>query len=60
MDSAQRCRDQAAKCLWLMKLAPNEDEAEVLKNMSQSWLRLAGQIDRYQALMREKRRIARK
>ena len=40
-----------------MKLAPNENEAEVLKNLSQSWLRLAGQIDRYQALMREQRCI---
>jgi hypothetical protein len=43
-----------------MKLAPNEAEAEVLKNLSQSWSRLAGQIDRYQALMREQRRIAHK
>jgi hypothetical protein len=43
-----------------MKLAPNEDEAEVLKNLSQSWSRLAGQLDRYQALMREQRRITRK
>ena len=60
MDSTQYCRDQAAKCLRLMKLAPNEDEAEVLKNLSQSWSRLAGQIDRYQALMREQRCIVQK
>jgi hypothetical protein len=43
-----------------MKLASNEDEAGVLKNLSQSWSRLAGQLDRYQALMREQRRIAQK
>jgi hypothetical protein len=41
-------------------LAPNEDEAEVLKNLSQSWSRLAGQIDRYHALMREQRCIVQK
>src|SRR6202021_3872154 len=60
MDSAQHCKNQAAECHRLMKLAPNEDEAEVLKNLSQSWSRLAGQLDRYQALMREKPRTAQK
>jgi hypothetical protein len=55
MDSAQHCQNQAAECHRLMKLAPNENEAEVLKNLSQSWSRVAGQIDRYQALMREQR-----
>jgi len=34
-----------------------KDEPEILKNLSQSWSRLAGQIDRYNALMREQRRI---
>ncbi|SHL60113.1 hypothetical protein SAMN05444159_6334 [Bradyrhizobium lablabi] len=57
MDSAQHCQNQAAECLRLMKLSQNKDEAEILKNLSQSWSRLAGQIDRYQALMREQRRI---
>jgi hypothetical protein len=60
MDSAQHCKNQAAECPRLMKLASNEDEAEVLKNLSQSWSRLAGQIDRYQALMREQRCIVQK
>jgi hypothetical protein len=60
MDSAQHCRDQSAECLRLSKLAPSEAEAEVLKNLSQSWSRLAGQIDRYQALMREQRCIVQK
>ncbi len=57
MDSAQHCRDRAAECLRLMKLAQSKDEAEILKNLSQSWARLAGQIDRYHALMRGQRRI---
>jgi hypothetical protein len=60
MDSAQHCQNQAAECVRLMKLAQSKDEAEILKNLSQSWSRLAGQIDRYNALMREQRRIVRK
>jgi len=60
MDSAQHCQDQAAECLRLMKSMQNKDEAEVLKNLSCSWSRLAGQIDRYNALVREQSRIARK
>jgi hypothetical protein len=60
MDDAQRCRDQAAECLRLVKLAQSKHEAEVLRNISSSWLRLAGQIDRYNALVRERGRIIRK
>jgi hypothetical protein len=56
MDSAQHCRDQSTECLRLMKLAQSEAEAEVLRNLSSSWARLAGQIDRYNALMREQGR----
>ncbi len=59
MDSTQHCRDQAAECLRLMKSLQNEAEAEVLRNLSQSWSRLAGQIDRYNALMRDQDRAAR-
>jgi hypothetical protein len=59
MDSAQHCKDQAAECLRLAKLAQSKNEAEVLRNLSSSWSRLAGQIDRYNALVREERRIAR-
>ena len=60
MDSAQRCRDQAAECLRLVKLAQSKHEAEVLRNISSSWTRLAGQIDRYNALVREQGRTIRK
>jgi hypothetical protein len=58
MDSAQHCLDQATECLRLMKLAQSKDQAEVLKNLSSSWSRLAGQIDRYNALVREQGRVA--
>jgi hypothetical protein len=60
MDSAQHCRDQAAECLRLVKLAQSKDQAEVLRYITSSWSRLAGQIDRYNALVREQGRIVRK
>jgi hypothetical protein len=55
MDSAQHCLDQSAECRRLMKLAQTEVEARVLKNLSQSWSRLAGQIERYNELVRNRR-----
>lgn len=33
--------------------APLESEARVLRDISHSWTRLAGQIDRYQTMVRE-------
>ena len=56
MYSAQQCRDQSAECLRLMRLAHSDAEARVLRNLWISWSRLAGQIDRYNALVREQRR----
>jgi hypothetical protein len=56
MDSPQHCRDQADECVRLMSKAPTEAQTQVLKNLSQSWSRLAGQIDRYNALVREQSR----
>jgi hypothetical protein len=55
MDSAQHCLDQSAECRRLIKLAQSEVEAQVLKNLSQSWSRLAGQINRYNELVRNRR-----
>src|ERR1700724_4073404 len=60
MDSTQHCRDQSAECLRLIQSVQSEAEAEVLRNLSQSWSRLAGQIDRYSALMRDQDRAARR
>ena len=56
MHTVQHCRDQAAECLRLMRLAQSEGEVAVLKYLSQSWSRLAGQTDRYNALRREQGR----
>jgi hypothetical protein len=57
MISAKHCQDQSSECLRLMEMAQSAAEAEVLKNIAQSWSRLAGQIDRYDALVREQRRV---
>jgi hypothetical protein len=59
MDSPQHCQDQAAECLRLIKKTNSEVEVQVLRNIAQSWSRLAGQIDRYNAVLREQSRIAR-
>jgi hypothetical protein len=60
MDSAQHCRDQSTECRRLLKLAQSEAEAHALKNLARSWAGIAGQIDRYNVLMREQRRVVRK
>ena len=60
MDSAQHCLDQAAECRSLAQLAQSEAEAHALKNLARSWSGIAGQIDRYNALVREQRSGVRK
>jgi hypothetical protein len=55
MDGAQHCLDQSSECRHLMKSAQSEAELQALKIISRSWLGLAGQIDRYHALVRSRR-----
>jgi hypothetical protein len=55
MDSAQHCLDQSAECRRLVKSAQSEAEARALKVISRSWVGLAGQIDRYNELVRNRR-----
>ena len=57
MDSAQHCLDQSAECRRLIQLARSEAEAHALKVISRTWLGLAGQIDRYNALVRNRRAV---
>jgi hypothetical protein len=59
MESAQRCKDRAAECIRLMNSAPTKDQARTLRNISFSWSRLAGQIDRHNQLAREQSRVDR-
>jgi hypothetical protein len=47
MDSAKRCRDQSAECQRLTRSAQNETEARILRDLAQSWLRIANQTERY-------------
>ena len=60
MDSAERCRDQSAECLRLMRLTQSAAESTMLKNLSRSWSKIANQTDRYTDLIDEKDRAARK
>jgi hypothetical protein len=60
VDSTQHCLDQSAECRRLAQLAQSEAEAQVLKNLSRTWSGLAGQIDRYNTLMRGQRRVVSK
>jgi hypothetical protein len=53
MDSAQRCRDQSAECLRLMRLTQSAAESTMLKNLSSSWNKIANQTERYTYLMRK-------
>jgi hypothetical protein len=57
MDNTQHCLDQSAECRRLMKQAKSEAEVRALKVIARSWLGLAGQVDRFNTLTREQRRI---
>jgi hypothetical protein len=59
IDSAQHCLDQLAEYRRLMKSAENEAEAHALQQICRTWTALAGQIDRYNALLRNRRSCSR-
>ena len=50
---APHCKHQSGECMRLSNLAACEVEARVLRDISHSWTRLAGQIDRYNAILRD-------
>lgn len=49
MYSAKHCREQSTECLRLMRLAQSQSEARILRDLSQSWIRIANQTERYLA-----------
>lgn len=51
--TARQCAEHSIECMRLSNLAPTSAEARVLRNIAQSWTRLAGQIDRYNTIVRE-------
>ena len=54
------CRAHAARCEELAKMAENPEHARVLTHLARQWLRLALQLERAQAVLKERRRITRK
>jgi hypothetical protein len=50
---ARLCKHLASECLRLSSQAVREAEARVLRDLSHSWTRIAGQLDRYDALVRD-------
>jgi hypothetical protein len=53
MDSAERCRMQAAECRRLLTLPQSEASARLLTNLSHTWIMIAGQIDRYVEILKK-------
>jgi multidrug resistance efflux pump len=51
MNAVKQCEAQAAEYHRLMQSAQSETEARLLKSISQSWVRVANQISRYQSLV---------
>ena len=54
MDSAEHCRAQAAECRRQLALAQNEAEISILTYLSRSWVMIAGQIDRYVEIVKNR------
>jgi hypothetical protein len=58
MDSAKRCRERSAEFLSLIGSAQSETEERLLRSLSQSWVRIANQIERYEQYLLSKRNAA--
>ena len=52
MVNAEHCQIQAQECRRLLALAQSEAAAQTLKNLARSWAMIAGQMDRYDEIMR--------
>ena len=52
MDDAEYCRLQAQKCRRLLGKPQSEARAQLLRNLCQSWVRLANQADLYRDLVK--------
>jgi len=57
MDSADHCRANLAECRGLLPSAQNDAEATVLKTLVRSWKMIANQMDRYEVIMIENKRV---
>jgi hypothetical protein len=52
MDNADYCRRQAQECRRLLRLPQSQASAQVLRNLCNSWVRLANQADLYAEIKR--------
>ena len=50
LNDVKYCKGQSTQCVQLMNTAVNETEARALRSLSQSWTRVANQIERYNRL----------
>jgi hypothetical protein len=55
MDNADYCRSQAQECRRLLQQPQSVAQAQVLKNLCNSWVRLANQTDLYAEIVRRER-----
>jgi hypothetical protein len=52
MDNADYCRRQAQECRRKLHLPQSEAQAQLLRNLCNSWVRLANQADLYARILR--------
>jgi hypothetical protein len=55
MEDAHYCRRQAQECRRLLRLPQSEAQAQVLRNLCNSWVRIANQADLYAEIVRRER-----
>jgi branched-subunit amino acid aminotransferase/4-amino-4-deoxychorismate lyase len=55
MDNVDHCRRQAQECRRLLQQPQSTAQAQVLKNLCNSWVRLANQTDLYAEIVRRER-----
>jgi hypothetical protein len=55
MDNADYCRRQAQECRRLLRLPQSAAQAQALKNLCHSWVRLANQTDLYAQVVKRER-----
>ena len=51
MSDANEYRERAQQCVHLAGTAPTKQQKSILLNMARAWIRLAKQVERYQALL---------
>ncbi len=53
MDSVEHCRMQAEECRRLLAYGTSKAAAQVLTNLSRTWVMIANQTDRYVEIVRK-------